>query len=196
MGKLFYQVLRPVTNLYTTLVYRPKIYNSEVIPEEGGIILAGNHLTAMDQLVVIKATKRSVRFLAKKELYRGFLGVMLKWYDTIPVERKNKEENKAMELSEEALRKGDAIHIFPEGRRNKTEEVLLPLKYGAVSLAKKTGCYIVPFGISEKLIPFKKGVKVHFGTPFRVDGDLEEANNLLRDTIISLIKKGKQNEKE
>ena len=43
-----------------------------------------------------------------------------------------------MELSKEALLKGDAINIFPEGKRNKTNDILLPFKYGAVSLAKKT----------------------------------------------------------
>ena len=92
----------------------------------------------MDQLIVIKSTRRSVRFLTKKELYNGMLGKVLEWYDTIPVDRKNKDKNESMKLSEEALRKGQAINIFPEGKRNKTEEILLPFKFGAVSLAKKT----------------------------------------------------------
>ena len=138
MGKIFYQVLRPVTNIITDLVYRPKIYNKKLIPKKGAIILAGNHLTDMDQLMVIKATRRSVRFLTKKELYHGLLGKVLEWYGTIPVDRENKDKNQSMKISEEALRKGQAINIFPEGKRNQTEEMLLPFKFGAVSLAKKT----------------------------------------------------------
>lgn len=43
----------------------------------------------------------------------------------------------AMEISKEALLNGDAINIFPEGKRNKTNEILLPFKFGAVSLAQK-----------------------------------------------------------
>lgn len=138
MGKIFYQVLRPITNIITDIVYRPQIYNKELIPKKGAIILAGNHLTDMDQLIVIKSTKRSVRFLTKKDLYKGILGKVLEWYDTIPVDRDNKDKNESMRISEEALRKGHAINIFPEGKRNKTEEILLPFKFGAVSLAQKT----------------------------------------------------------
>lgn len=138
MGKIFYQVLRPITNIVTEVVYRPKINNKELIPKKGAIILAGNHLTDMDQIIVIKATKRSVRFLTKIELYHGILGKVLKLYDTIPVDRENKENNKSMQISEKALRNGQAINIFPEGKRNRTNEILLPFKFGAVSLAKKT----------------------------------------------------------
>lgn len=138
MGKIFYQVLRPITNLITDIVYKPKINNKKIIPKEGGIIFAGNHLTDMDQIIIIKATKRTVRFLTKQELYHGILGKILKLYDTIPVNRENKEENNAMKISEEALKKGQAINIFPEGKRNKTDEILLPFKFGAVSLSQKT----------------------------------------------------------
>ena len=138
MGKIFYQVLRPITNIVTDVIYRPKIYNKELIPKKGAIIFAGNHLTDMDQVIIIKATKRSVRFLTKTELYHGVLGKVLKLYDTIPVDRDNKENNKSMEISEGALRNGQAINIFPEGKRNRTDNILLPFKYGAVSLAKKT----------------------------------------------------------
>lgn len=191
MGKIFYQVMRPITNLYVDIVFRPKIYNKNLIPKKGGIIFAGNHLTDMDQTIVIKSTKRSVRFLTKKELYHGLLGKVLKWYDTIPVDRENKEKNMAMEISKEALFNGDAINIFPEGKRNKTNDILLPFKFGAVSLAQKTDSYIVPFGICGKMKPFKRRVIVNFGEPFKVGGDLEEANEKLRNIIIDLIEKGK-----
>lgn len=192
MGKIFYQVMRPITNLYVDIVFRPKIYNKNLIPKKGGIIFAGNHLTDMDQTIVIKSTKRSVRFLTKKELYHGLLGKVLKWYDTIPVDRENKEKNMAMEISKEALLNGDAINIFPEGKRNKTNDILLPFKFGTVSLAQKTDSYIVPFGICGKMKPFKKRVIVNFGEPFKVDGDLEESNEKLRNIIIDLIEKGKE----
>lgn len=192
MGKIFYQVMRPITNLYVDIVFRPKIYNKKLIPKKGGIIFAGNHLTDMDQAIVIRATKRNVRFLTKKELYRGLLGKILKWYDTIPVDRENKEKNMAMEISKKALLNGEAINIFPEGRRNKTNDILLPFKFGAVSLAQKTDSYIVPFGICGKMMPFKKRVIVNFGKPFKVDENLEEANEKLRNVIMDLIEKGRK----
>lgn len=191
MGKIFYQVLRPITNLYVDIVFRPKIYNKKLIPKQGGIIFAGNHLTNMDQTIVIRSTKRNVRFLTKKELYHVLIGKILEWYDTIPVDRENKEKNESMEISKQALLNGEAINIFPEGKRNKTNDILLPFKFGAVSLAKKTDSYIVPFGICGKMKPFKKRVIVNFGEPFKVDGDLEEANEKLKNIIINLIEKGR-----
>lgn len=59
---------------------------------------------------------------------------------------------------------------------------------------KKHGCYIVPFGIYGKLKPFKKRVIVNFGEPFKVNQDLEEANEILRQKIINLIEKGKEDD--
>ena len=77
MGKIFYQILRPITDLYVDIVYSPKIYNKCVIPKTGGIIFVGNHLTDMDQTLVIRSTTRCVLFLTKKELYHVLLGRIL-----------------------------------------------------------------------------------------------------------------------
>lgn len=63
-------------------------------------------------------------------------------------------------------------------------------------LLKKCGCYIVPFGINGKLQPFKRQVVVNFGRPYKVIGDLDDENEILKQKIIDLIKKGRDdNEK-
>ena len=180
--KLFKPILSPIFKLY----YKPIILNKDVIPKDGPIIICGNHMHIYDQCPVIISTKRVVHYMAKKEYFEG----KFKWFfqitGCIPVDRKTKDNN-ATELALEVLKNNGAIGLFPEGTRNKTEEFLLPFKFGAVSMAKKTNATIVPFGISGE---YKKGKKliVRFGQPFKVeDMSLEDANNKLYQEIKTLM---------
>ena len=134
--------------------------------------------------------------MAKDEYFKGKTAWFYKLAGCIPVDRSIKDENaksKAMEI----LERGSALGIFPEGTRNKTigtkDEVdLLPFKYGAVSLAKKTGALIIPFGISGEYTGKKGNLTTRIGKPIDVsDMDLEEANDVLRKNILKLMKKTK-----
>ena len=119
-----------------------KIIGKENIPIEESLIIASNHKHAMDPLMIILATKRTIHYLAKIELFKGPLKLFFNAVGTLPVDRKNRNPD-TVSKAEEMLKNGGAIGIFPEGTRNKTigtkDEVdLLPLKFGAVSLAQKT----------------------------------------------------------
>ena len=91
-------------------------------------------------------------------------------------------------LAIDVLNKEGAIGIFPEGTRNKTNEFLLPFKYGSVSMAKKTNATIIPVGITGKY-KRKEKLVVRFGTPFKVDEmSIEDANKKLYNEISNLMK--------
>lgn len=64
---------------------------------------------------------------------------------------------------------------------------LLDLKFGAVSMAKKTDSYIVPVCITGDYKFRSKNLKVNYGKPFKVTDDLEESNIKLRDELIKLM---------
>ena len=66
--------------------------------------------------------------------------------------------------------------------------VLLPLKFGAVSMAHKTDSYLVPFAITGDYKFFSKNLTIRFGTPFKVEDDLESANQKLDHTIKALMR--------
>ena len=72
------------------------------------------------------------------------------------------------------------------------DHILLPLKFGAVSMAQKTDSYIVPYAITGDYKFRSKNLTVRIGEPFKVEDDLEEANQRLDKTIKALIK---ENEK-
>ena len=109
----------------------------------------------------------------------------------ISVDRSKKDpvaKQKALDILED---KG-AIGIFPEGTRNKTKELLLPFKYGAVSMAEKTDATIVPFAITGDYVFRSKNLKITYGKPFKVGKmTLEEANDKLYKQVEKLLKQNK-----
>lgn len=177
-------ILGPIFKLY----YNPKIIGKENIPKEGSIVIAGNHKHLYDQCLTIIATKRGIHYMAKSEY---FLNKKVSWFfkstGCISVDRKRKD-SEAMKKALEVLNDGGIIGIFPEGTRNRTKNILLPFKFGAVSMASKTDSYIVPFGISGDYTFRSKNLAIRYGKPFKVnDMTLECANEKLYNEVKSLI---------
>lgn len=189
-----YQLVRFFLSPIYKLMYHPKIIGKEYILKEGPIIICGNHRHAFDQFPVLISTKRTVHYMAKKEYFEGHGAWFFKLVGCIPVDRSIHDE-KAKTRALNILKNGGAIGIFPEGTRNKTigtehEVIILPFKFGAVSMAKKTDATIVPFGLMGDHTVKNKNLTLIFGKPFKVDNmTLEEANKLLEEKIRALVMK-------
>lgn len=179
-------ILGPIFKFY----YNPKIIGKENIPKEGSIVIAGNHKHLYDQCLTILATKRGIHYMAKKEYFDDKkVAWFFKGTGCISVDRQNKDE-KAKKLAIEVLKDGGAIGIFPEGTRNRTKEILLPFKFGAVSMASKTDSYIVPFGITGDYKFRSKNLTIKYGKPFKIGNmTLQEANEKLYKEVKKLIQK-------
>lgn len=187
-----YKILKPILGPIYKFYYNPIVINSELIPKEGPIIIVGNHKHIMDQCSVIISTKRVVHYMAKKEYFDGPFAFFFKMTGCISVNRKIKDEN-AKNQALEVLENGGAIGLFPEGTRNKTKALLLPFKYGAVSMAQKTNATLVPFGVTGDYKFRSKNLLVRFGKPFKVGKmTLEEANKKLEKVIGDLIKENQK----
>lgn len=184
----FYHFAKDILGFIYRLYYNPKIKGKKNIPTTGPIILAGNHKHIMDQCNIIISTKRVINYMAKKEYFDSKYAWFFKNVGCISVNRSIKDidaKNKAIEV----LNNNGAIGIFPEGTRNKTKEFLLPLKFGTVSLAKKTNALIIPFGISGDYKFRSRNLKIKIGKPFKINEmDLESANKLLEKKIKKLMK--------
>ena len=180
-----YIVVRPIIKLFTKIVLRPKIINKEYIPKNGKIILAGTHTHNMDCLLLISSTKRCVHFLAKKELFEGKFKFIFKNMGLIPVDRSIKDKS-VIPMAEKYLHSNKLIGIFPEGTFSK-EHKLLPFKIGTVKIARDTDTPIIPFVIKGNY--YKRGLKIVFGKPFKVESnDLEIENEKFRSKIEQMIK--------
>ena len=194
MNYRLYRILRPIVVFLLKFIYRIKVVNKEYVPKEGPIIFVGNHKHNYDFISLLCGTKRVVHFLGKKELIEKH-GWLFKRLPVIPVDRsaKNKE---AMEEATRLVQSGEAIGIFPEGTFNKTEYLIMPFKYGAVRIAKDTNASIIPFAITGEYKRFRKGLKIEFGKPYKIEDkrDLTKENIKLMNKVVRLMRGN--NEKE
>ena len=187
-----YKIVRPPLAFLFKLIYRPETEGAENIPAEGKIILAGNHTHLLNCFSVAIATKRCVHFVAKAELMKGIGKYIFPGLGIIPIDRSTNGKEAIME-TERYLEDGKLIAIFPEGTVNRTDDPMMPFKGGAVKIALDTGSDIVPFAITGKYKPFKKGLKIKFMPAIRVEkGSLKSTNKLLEQTVLNeVIKEGK-----
>ncbi len=194
--ELGYKLLTPLMRAAFKLYYTPEIIGAEKIPNDGSIVIAGNHKHVYDQCLTIMATKRVIHYMAKKEYFDGWLAPLFRAVGCIPVDRSRKDFSSAMSAMK-VLKKEGAIGIFPEGTRNKTDDFLLRFKTGAVSMAKKTDSYIVPFGLTGDYKFRSKNLTIRYGEPFKVgDMTVEEANDKLRREVEHLMLENLSEEKE
>ena len=173
---LLYKIVRPIGKVLFKIVYRPKVIGSEFIPKNGRIIIAGNHKNNLDCMMLLISTKRCVHFLAKDELFKGKMGWFFKAIGLIPVNRKTKD-GKALKEAIGYLENDKVIGIFPEGTHNKSNDVILPFKIGAVKMSNDADSKIVPFVIKGEYKKFRKGVRIIFFEPFKAkSNDLDKEN--------------------
>lgn len=190
MDPLFYKIVRPIIKFLFVLVYRPSIVGRENIPTSGRVVLAGNHTNNFDCLLLISSTKRVIHFLGKHTLFKGLGKYIFKGMGVIPVDRTKPRNKEALEEAERVLEKNLVIGIFPEATTNKTSDVILPFKMGAVKMASVTESPIVPFVITGKYRPFRKGLKLEFLEPVKVGEDLLRENEKLMKIISDKLKDG------
>ncbi len=115
-----------------------------LVPDEGPVILASNHIGWLDGPLLIGTTPRPAHALVKREMYAGRAKRMLTFVSQIPVER-NGPDVGALRLAVRALRAGQVVVIYPEGTRG--DGRFTELKGGVGYLALVTGAPVVPVAI-------------------------------------------------
>ena len=188
---LLYRIVRTIVGPIIKFLYRPIIIGAENIPKDGRIILAGNHKHNLDSLLLAISTKRQVHFLAKKELTTGKFGFFIRGLGVIPVDRSKKNPD-ALEKAKEMLNEDRVIGIFPESTFNRTADIIIPFKVGAVKMASETKTRIVPFAITGDYKIRKQRVKIEFLPPYVVNMDnIDKENKKLESIVSELITKNR-----
>ena len=125
---------------------------------------------------------KAIHFMTKIELFKGIEGVVVRNMGCIPVNRKI-HDGDSLKSAKEELRKGEVIGIFPEGTINRTDNILMPFKIGAVKMSNDTDSVIVPFVIKGKYNIIGKSISIEFLKSRKISSDLEKENKKLRDEI-------------
>ena len=149
LGAIMYFLIWAPLQIARKLWWRWSVEGVENLPPRGqGAVLVVNHLSWTDIHILGASLPLSHRpaWVAKIEM---FLNPIVTWWlremMVIPIKR-GKRDLTAMVAAEEALQHGAALVIFPEGHRSSTGG-LLEGRGGAVRLAVRTGCPIVPIAI-------------------------------------------------
>ena len=189
---LLYKIVRPIVKVLVITIFRPKYIGLDNIPESGPVVIAGNHTNILDCVLLLSSTKRCIRFLAKDSLYKWPTSIIFKNLGIIPVNRSIHDKN-ALKKAKEFLNKGALIGIFPEGTINRTNDIIMPFKIGAVKMASDTDSLIVPFTITGKYRPFKNDLTIKFQEPYKIEGtDLDKENDKLMNKIADELKRCKK----
>lgn len=129
-------------------VWRPKVSGLANIPRTGPVILAANHLSMVDSIVLPVVVPRPVYFLAKIQYFENpALRWVLTSLNNIPVDRSGVRESlMAIDAAVPQLRAGNVLGIFAEGTRS-PDGRLYRGRPGIAKLALETGAVIIPVGL-------------------------------------------------
>lgn len=182
----FYNGIKKVVGVPMKLFFDVRVNGIENIPE-GNYILAGNHKSMWDVVLLATSIPTNIRFMGKKELFKNpiFKSFFSK-LGAFPVDRDNVDIN-AIKTSLRLLKEGETIGVFPEGTRNKTKALTLPFKEGVTRIATKTKKVIVPFGIDGDY-KLGKTVNLNIGEPIDISViDKEYQTQYLEEKVKELI---------
>jgi len=178
----FYATARAVVSPVLRAVLRADVRGAEHVPPVGPVVIASNHLSFFDSIVLPAVAPRPITFLAKAEYFtgKGLVGAWNRAFftaaGTIPVDRdETKAASASLEVALEVLAAGGAFGIYPEGTRSRDGR-LYRARTGIGHLVLSSGAPVVPVALwgtdriqpvgSRFVRPAKVGVE--FGPPLRL----------------------------
>ena len=174
-----YTLARWIIGVIFRVVWRPRVEGVGHVPRTGAVIIASNHLSFIDSVVIPLEVPRRVRFLAKAEYFTGrgprgrLVAGFFRLIDAVPVERTgNRDSMRSLESALQVLRDGSAFGIYPEGTRSRDGR-LYRGRTGVGWLALTSGAPVVPVALTgtDAVQPVgSRRLKVHpvrvvFGPP-------------------------------
>jgi 1-acyl-sn-glycerol-3-phosphate acyltransferase len=206
MGRMMYRVVHTVVRPVARAVWRPTVTGLEHVPRSGPVILASNHLSFVDSVVIPVVAPRKVAFLAKSDYFTGtgVKGALQRaWFEglgMLPVDRDDTRAAIAsLDTALQVLGRGEAFGIYPEGTRSRDGR-LYRGRTGVAHLALTAGCPVVPVGLTGtediqpvgSTLPRLASVTVRFGPPIAVAGEYDgvppgRARRELTDRVMAAI---------
>ncbi len=131
-------------------LYRVRNKGLENIPEKGAAILAPNHVSFVDAMLVGGSSRRPIRFVMYHKIYKlPIMHFIFKTARAIPIAGRKEDEamyNRAFEQMHEAIRNEELLCIFPEGQITHDGE-MNDFRPGIMQLIEKTPAPVIPVGL-------------------------------------------------
>ena len=206
MSRMLYMVAHGVIPPLARAVWRPTVEGLHHVPSSGPVIVASNHLSFFDSVVIPVVVPRKVVFLAKSDYFNGsgVKGALSRaWFEGLGMLPVDRDDTKAaiasLDTALEVLGRGEAFGIYPEGTRSRDGRIYRG-RTGVGHLALTAGCPVVPVGLTGTQeiqpvgarLPRLATVSVTFGEPLdfvgRYDGvPLGRARREVTDEIMAAI---------
>ncbi len=206
MTHMLFGLLQRVLPPLGRAVLRPKVEGLHHVPATGPVIVASNHLSFADSMVIPFVLPRKVVFLAKSDYFTGtgVKGALVRaWFEGLGMLPVDREDTRAaiasLDTALEVLGRGEAFGIYPEGTRSRDGR-LYRGRTGVAHLALTAGCPVVPVGLqgTAEMQPIGSNrprlakVTVRVGEPINVAGDYDgvppgRARRELTDRIMRAI---------
>jgi len=177
---MFYYLLRFLISLLSSLFLSRQVSGKGNMPKHTACVIVANHVNLLDSPILGVSLGRRVYFMAKEDLFHSrIIGWLAKQFGAFSV-AKGRLNRRAGRTALELLANGQALIIYPEGKRS--DDGKLGQAYsGAALLAVKSGAPIVPVGISgsRQLIGkkwfFKRPkITLNIGQPFTLSASQDK----------------------
>ena len=159
-----------VVNIYLKVYHRVEVINSKKIPQTGGAVIASNHTSHLDGIIINSITafhtRRKITFIAAEDVYnQNFLFKFLcNLGNCIPVKRSTSDRVGLLKVIK-LLRKDNLVGLFPEGQRSHDGSIG-DGKLGVAIMALKSGVPIIPLAIQGTFEAFPR--KTKFVKPVKI----------------------------
>lgn len=176
LSNLKFKLARLIPMVYFKVFHRIEFHGRENVPATGPVIIASNHISFYDPIIVGTGVDRDIEFMAWEKLFTiPVLRSVIRFFGAFPVELTSADKS-AYINAVSTLFKNKALIIFPEGERSGDGKVR-NLKSGIARLALKTNARIVPVTIvgayetfsRHRLLPRPGKISVYYHKPITID---------------------------
>jgi len=173
---MFYTFARFILFLLFKIFFRLRIVGRENFSKTGPVIVAPNHISFLDPMIVGVGAPRKLNYLARNTLFRFRpFAKILYWIHVSPIKREAGDIN-AFKLALSKLSQGEPVLIFPEGTRSRDGNLQEP-KSGIGFLQKASRATILPCYVKGAMeawprhsrFPRPRRISVYFGKPLSLD---------------------------
>lgn len=185
----------------TKLLFDLKVFGVENVPASGGVLLAANHQSYLDPVLIAVRLRRPVSYLAKSELFENpHLSRLIRSLHAFPV-RQGAGDLGAVRETIRRLEEGHVLNVYPEGTRTLDGEIGR-LQKGIALILRKASVPVVPVAIEGSFAAWPKEDKIFhphpigviYGKPMhfhnmRAEEILERLGGALRDLLQELRRK-------
>lgn len=189
---MFYKIVTKTFEIVVKSCYKVKVIGKENIPKEGACIIAPNHKSNWDAIMISGLIReRKINALAKKELFKNSIAKFIfSKLNVIPVDR-DKPELSTIKSVLKVLKNDEILAIFPEGTRHKDLDSFENVKAGVGMFALKSKAPVVPISIVTNYKLFSE-LTIVVGETMKFDEyynkkntsqDYEEVSNKIMDKI-------------